>query len=195
MARRTTEQACETRAAILQTAREQFSEHGYEVSLARIAADAGVTKGALFHHFSSKFDLFKTVWQELQAEMDAEARAAAHGARSRTDSFAAFLAGCRTYLRWAQRPDYQRIVLIDGRAVLGMSDWYEADHAMGQANVLAGIQYFAQKGIIPAERVRPLAILLQSALTGAGFLLSREDPDVDAEALLDAFESMLRNIR
>ena len=195
MARRTTEQAEETRTAILQTAREHFTDHGYDVSLARIAAAAGVTKGALFHHFASKVDLFKTVWREMQTEMDRAARKAAFAARSHTDPYSAFLAGCRTYLTWAQRKDYQRIVLIDGPAVIGASGWYEADYEIGNANVSAGVRYLAKKGIVAPERVAALAVLFQSALNGAGFLLGRNDPNVTPETVFDAFESMLRNVR
>ena len=195
MARRTPEQAEETRESILEAARIQFAEHGYEVSLASITEAAGVTKGALFHHFPSKLDLFKAVWTKLQVDMDDAAREAAIAARSPTDPYAAFLAGCRTYLEWAQRKDYQRIVLIEGRAVIGVAGWYEADHDLGQANVRAGVRFLSKKGIVAPERVAALGILLQSALSGAGFLLGRDDPEVTAETVLDAFESLLRNVR
>jgi AcrR family transcriptional regulator len=73
MPRRTAEQAEATRAAILDAARKRFAEDGFSASIASIVADAGVTKGALFHHFPSKLDLFREVWTDLQTRMGEEA--------------------------------------------------------------------------------------------------------------------------
>ena len=73
MARRTAEQAEATRAAILEAARDRFAQDGFSASIASIVADAGVTKGALFHHFPSKLDLFREVWTDLQTRMGEEA--------------------------------------------------------------------------------------------------------------------------
>ena len=196
MPKRTKEQAAETREALLRAARESFSNQGFaDTSVAAVAAAAGTTKGALFHYFSSKEALFLEVWTALQLEMDAAARAAAAAARSRADPYAAFLAGCRVYLEWATRPDYQTVVLVDGPSVLGMARWHELDFQLGMNNMTQGAAYLARHGVLAEDRVRPAAVLLQAALNGAGFALSSSYRDVTVEELFTTFEQILRGLR
>lgn len=196
MARRTKADAQRTRRAILAAARRLFETRGYaETSLAQITEAAGITKGALFHHFAGKEALFREIWTALQREMDEEARKAANAARSPSDPYAAFLAGCRTYLGWASRPDYQQIVLIDGPSVLGLAGWYEADDDLGRQNVRAGIDYLASKGIVDPARVPALSVLVHNALNGAGFAIARGEAEIDAPGLMSALEAMLRALR
>ncbi len=196
MPKRTKEQAAETRGALLRAARESFSNQGFaDTSVAAVAAAAGTTKGALFHYFSSKEVLFLEVWTALQLEMDAAARNAAAAARSRTDPYAAFLAGCRVYLEWATRPDYQTVVLVDGPSVLGMARWHELDFKLGMNNMTQGAAYLARQGVLAEDRVRPAAVLLQAALNGAGFALSSSYRDVTVEELFTTFEQILRGLR
>lgn len=196
MPKRTREQAAETREALLTAARKLFTEQGFAgTSVTAVAAEAGTTKGALFHYFSSKEDLFLEVWTALQLEMDTAARDAAAAARSREDPYAAFLAGCRTYLDWAMRPDYQAIVLIDGPSILGMARWHELDFKLGMNNMTRGAAYLASQGLLDEEQIRPAAVLLQSALNGAGFALASSYRDVSREELFAVFEQVLRSLR
>ncbi|MEM8615799.1 MAG: TetR/AcrR family transcriptional regulator [Pseudomonadota bacterium] len=196
MARRRKIDAQKTRSDLITGAAHLFETKGYaDTSIAEICSSAGTTKGALFHHFSGKEDVFRIVWTDLQVAMDEEARAAATKARSRTDPYAAFLAGCRTYLKYAVRRDYQQIVLIDGPSVLGQAGWYESDHNLGTRNVSAGIRYLSRKGIVAENRIKPLAIMVQSALNGAGFALSRKEEGVTVDGIADAFEAMVKSLR
>ena len=196
MAKRTSAQAAETREAILAAARMLFTEDGYNAtSIAAISDAAGVTKGALFHHFSAKEQLFLEVWRQLQVEMDADAREQAIANRSKSDPYAAFLAGCRVYLDWTARPDYQRIVIVDGPAVLGMARWHKLDFELGNDNMVRGTEFLARHGHFPKELAHPAAVLLQAALNGAGFVLSAEDPDVTREEVFVTFERLLRGLR
>lgn len=196
MPRRTKEKAAETRDALLRAARESFANQGFaNTSLAAVVAAAGTTKGALFHYFSSKEVLFLEVWTALQVEMDAAASQAAVAARSKTDPYAAFLAGCRVYLEWATRPDYQTIVLIDGPSVLGMARWHELDFQLGMDNMTRGAAYLAGQGLLPEASIRPAAVLLQAALNGAGFALASSYRDVTAEELFATFEQILRGLK
>ncbi|MEO1661363.1 MAG: TetR/AcrR family transcriptional regulator [Pseudomonadota bacterium] len=181
---------------MVESATRLFEAKGYaETSINDICLDLGITKGALFHYFRTKQDLFLEAWTRLQVAMDAEAREAAIAARSLTDPYAAFLAGCRVYLTFATRRDYQKIVLIDGPAVFGQTGWYERDHDLGAQNVHAGVRYLAKKGIVAAARVDALAVMLQSALNGAGFALARQEPGIDSERVYDAFEAMVKSLR
>lgn len=196
MARRSKADAEKTRLDILRAAADVFTEHGFaDTTVSMIVENAGITKGALFHHFKTKEDLFETLWESLQSQMDDEARTAANAARSLKDPYAAFLAGCRTYLKWAARPDYQQIVLIDGPSVLGLVGWYEADNDLGRQNVQAGIRYLAKKGIVAKQRVPALSILVHNGLNGAGFALARGEPGITPDSVLDAFEAVLKSLR
>ncbi|MEL6856744.1 MAG: TetR family transcriptional regulator [Pseudomonadota bacterium] len=196
MVKRAKADAKKTREQLVESATRLFEAKGYaETSINDICVDLGITKGALFHYFRTKQDLFLEVWTRLQVAMDAKAREAAIAARSLTDPYAAFLAGCRVYLTFATRRDYQKIVLIDGPAVLGQKGWYERDHDLGTQNVHAGVRYLAKKGIIDAGRVDALAVMLQSALNGAGFALARQAPGIDSEHVYDAFEAMVKSLR
>lgn len=196
MVKRSKADAKKTREHLVRAATTLFESKGYaDTSINDICLDLGITKGALFHHFPTKQELFLEVWTRLQVAMDAEARAAAIAARSLNDPYRAFLAGCRVYLKYATRRDYQKIVLIDGPATLGMQGWYESDHDLGTQNVEAGVRYLAKKGIIDEHHVAALAVMLQSALNGAGFALARDADGVDADAVYSAFEAMVRSLR
>ncbi len=196
MPKRTPEQAEEPRRAILDAARQLFETEGYAgASVASIVKLAGATKGALFHHFASKEALFLEVWKSLQLEMDTEARAAASAGRSKDDPYSAFLAGTRAYFKWAATPAYQQIVLVDGRAVMGLARWQESDDRLGRNNVEQGVRYLARKGLISEEGVVPLSVMLLHALNGAGFALTRKDAGITADTLFDAFEELLRGLR
>jgi AcrR family transcriptional regulator len=196
MVRRTQELAEETRQAVLAAARRQFETTGYAASsLSAIAEEAGITKGGLFHHFANKEELFLEVWTDLQVAMDTEARAAATAARSKTDPYAAFLAGCRTYLGWSSRPDYQQIVLIDGPSVLGVKRWHTLDRKLGEDNVRTGVEWLVKKGVMSGEDTGALSVLIQSALNGAGFALARQEPGVTPCSMFDSFERLVRGLR
>nr|WP_070960404.1 TetR family transcriptional regulator [Hyphomonas sp. Mor2] len=196
MARRSKADAEKTREQLLDVAARLYGMRGYaDTSIADICAELDISKGALFHHFKTKDALFREVWTRLQVEMDTEARTAAIAARSRTDPYAAFMAGSRTYLKYVARQDFQQIVLIDGPSVLGMKGWYESDHDLGIQNVQAGVRYLSKKGLVAPENIEPLAIMLQSALNGAGFALLRGDEGVSAEGFYKAFETLVKSLR
>ena len=196
MAKRSKVDAEKTRARLIDVAGRLFGARGYaETSIADICDELSITKGALFHHFPTKEALFREVWTRQQVEMDAEARKAAIAARSLTDPYAAFMAGSRTYLNYVARQDFQQIVLIDGPAVLGQKGWYESDHDLGIQNVTAGVRYLSKKGLVAPGNVEALAILLQSALNGAGFALLRDPNAETAERFYLAFETLVKSLR
>ena len=195
MARRTAEQAEETRAAILAAARRRFAEDGFNASLASIVSEAGVTKGALFHHFPSKLDLFREVWTDLQRRMRDEAVAEARKMSGENDPYIQFLTGAQVYLKWAARPEYFKIVLYEGPVVLGLHGWYESNRELGQGSVRSAMQALADRGRIDPARVNPYAVLIQSALSGAGTALAEDVDGLTPDAVYEAFEIMIRNLR
>ncbi len=196
MVKRTQEDADATRRAIVSAAKSLFETEGYaSASITQIATAAGVTKGALFHYFDSKEDLFVEVWTELQVAMDKAAGLAAVKARDPDDSYAGFLAGCKVYFQWCTRADYQKIVLVDGPSVLGMKRWRELDFSLGQENMLRGASYLARQGYFPTSEIRPFSIMLQSALNGAGFALAAKEKGISRASLFRSFERLLRGLR
>lgn len=111
MARRTRAEMQETRAALLATARKVFSERGYaETSMDDLTAQAGLTRGALYHHFGDKKGLLAAVVEQIDAEMDARLQAISDTAASAWEGFAT---RCRAYLEMALETDIQRLVLRD----------------------------------------------------------------------------------
>jgi AcrR family transcriptional regulator len=195
MVRRTAAQAETTRAAILDAARDRFAVEGFSASLASIVSAAGVTKGALFHHFSSKLDLFREVWVDLQSRMGEEAVAEADKMRGEHDPYIQFLTGARVYLKWAVRPEYVKIVLHEGPVVLGLKGWYESNRNLGQGTVRQAMQTLADRGRFDPSRVNPYAVLVQSALNGAGIALAEGVDDLTPDEVYEAFEIMIRNLR
>lgn len=196
MPRRSRDQAEQTRARIVSEATNLFRDQGYAAtSIDDICARAGITKGALFHYFKNKKALFLEIWTQLQLQMDAAAREGAIANLDPNDPYGAFLAGCRVYLEWTIRPDYQKIVLFEGPSVLGQVTWHKLDYTLGLRNMLSGVSYLAKRGLIDRERVEAVAILLQGALNGAGFALCRDPPPITLEQAQTAFETLVRAIR
>jgi AcrR family transcriptional regulator len=188
--RRTAEEAGETRAALVRAARALFTEKGFhDATLEEVSARAGVTKGAVYHHFRDKRELFATVFTDLEQELDATGREAARAAASRPRD--AFLAGCRAYLEFAQRPDFHRIVLLDGPAALGPAGWHAADAQLGLPTLVAAVNALMAVGLIAPQPARPLALLLFGALNEAGFALARGEPEIDLESALAAIGRLL----
>src|SRR5436190_5322191 len=105
-----------TRAALLRVARELFGEQGYAAtSVEEIVATAGVTKGALYHHFGDKADLFKAVFQEVKREVSDRVVEV----YNRPDPWESLTEGCSIWIDAHLDPSIRRIVLADARAVLG----------------------------------------------------------------------------
>jgi AcrR family transcriptional regulator len=187
-------QTAATTRALLDTARTLFTERGYAAtSTEEIVRGAGVTRGALYHHFSGKDDLFRVVFEELETELnDAVVAAAA----AQTDPWRQMLTGCRACLEFYLREDFRQIVLVDGPATLGLARWYEIDRALGLATATTGIRVLQEAGELPAGPPEPLAVLIFGALNQAGMTIANAD-DADAEQarLLVALEQLLDGLR
>jgi AcrR family transcriptional regulator len=114
-----------TVAAIHTAARELFAKRGFSATtIDDIAKRAGVAKGAVYHHFGSKEEIFERVLDGIFLEIAARLRAAAGAGR---DLFDAMVKGTEIYLERVTAPEVKRIVLVDGPAVLGWNKWREID--------------------------------------------------------------------
>ena len=194
MARRSAADAAVTREKILATARAMFTARGYAGTGARdIAAAAGVTVGALFHHFESKGGLFRAVFEQLNHEM-ADVLMKAYATVVTTDPIEAMIVGLRAALTFTQREDFHRVVAVDGPVVLGAEEWNRIDARMGLAIVESSMKTLKRAGLIGDQPTLPLAILLMGAMNNAGFALARGDPKVDLEDLLDAYRNLVKGL-
>jgi len=167
-----------TRDALIEAARALFAERGYAaVGTEEIVRAAGVTRGALYHHFGGKRDLFEAVYERIEVELAQRIASGALDAGA-TAPLEAMRAGAEMFLQAATEPEAQRIVLLDGPSVLGWDRWREiaAEHGLGL--IEATLQAAIEAGAIAEQPVRPLAHVLMGALDEAAMLVARaEDPE------------------
>jgi AcrR family transcriptional regulator len=168
-----------TRDALIEAARPLFAERGYAaVGTEEIVRAAGVTRGALYHHFGGKRDLFEAVYERIEVELAQRIAGGALNAGA-TAPLDAMRAGAEMFLQAATEPEAQRIVLLDGPSVLGWDRWREiaAEHGLGL--IEATLQAAIEAGAIAEQPVRPLAHVLMGALDEAAMLVARaEDPEL-----------------
>lgn len=188
------ERSHETTRNLVQAASETFAEKGFAAtSIDDINAAARVTRGALYHHFASKSDIFRVVFEEKEQELAARIAAAAAATK---DPWGAFCAGCRAFLDACLDPAIQRIVLIDGPAVL---DW-ETIRAIESRSTLALIQ----RGLVGAMKsgrlgerpVEPLSHFLLGALSECAKGIARSPkPRATLKAAEAELERLLAALR
>jgi len=170
----------DTRAALVAAARELFATSGYAgTGTEEIVARARVTRGALYHHFKDKADLFRAVMETVARE--AAETLVAHELRHAQDhpsepwdqlrhGFQSFLDVCTT-------GDFQRVVLIDGPAVLGPGSWDALVDEHGHGLLAAWLRRAMDSGEIDELPVAPLARLLASLISEASLYTARaQDP-------------------
>jgi AcrR family transcriptional regulator len=159
-----------TRGALVATARRLFAERGYaDVSAAEIVSTAGLSRGALYHHYADKADLFRAVFIELETELSAEIQAAADRADNPAE---AMVASLDAYLSACERDDIVRIVLTDAPAVLGWRAWREIETEHGLGTITESLERAMAAGLMVEQPVRVLAQLLLSALIEAALLVA-----------------------
>ena len=184
MTSRKAEQSDATRSSLLRVARQLFTEQGYAAtSTTEIADRAGVTRGALYHHFAAKDDLFRAVFEELEAEV---ANHVAREALAGADPLEQLRLGSRAFLDACVDPAVQRIVLLEGPGVLGWETWQEIEERYGYGLVAGGVEAVIAAGLVDAQPVSPLAHVLFGALSQAGLMVARADDAGSARSDMEA---------
>ena len=167
---RQAENSAATRAALLKIARRFFAERGYaDTATEDIVKRARVTRGALYHHFKDKQDLFKAVLHEEQLKVASKCTEAA---AKESDPWRAMLLASDAFLDACLDPAVQQIVLLDAPAVLGAQGWREADQSYYLAGVKAAIQASIGAGIIEPQPVDPLAHMILGSFNEAALLIA-----------------------
>lgn len=180
--RRTAAEAAETRRSILATARASFAEHGYTATgTTELVAQLDLTRGALYHHFADKADLFAAVFTEVEEELNTAVNEAATAAAD-DGVRAAILAGARACIEYMGRPDYRQIAVADAPAVLGLDRWHEVDRSIGLQSMQAGLQALDDEGALDVPVTPALVAGLFGALTELGLSHARGDLTADEAA-------------
>jgi AcrR family transcriptional regulator len=184
-----------TQDALIRTARRLFAERGYaHVPADEIAAEAGLTRGALYHHYADKQALFRVVFEALEGEITDEIRAAAD---EHSVGWVSVTAALTTFLDVCQRPEVVQIALTDAPAVLGWQTWREIEARHGLGLITEHLQALSAAGLLVRAPVPMLAQLTVSAVIEAALLIANAD-DQDAaraeagEALLAMFAGLVR---
>ena len=189
------EQGEATRATILRAARELFTEHSYGgVGTEEIVRRAKLTRGALYHHFTDKKDLFRAVHEQIEGEvMEA---IGAQMAATEGEPFALLVVGTRAYLDVCTDPAITRVTLVDAPSVLGWEEWREIDARHGLGIVIAGLQGGMDAGVLRPQPVRPLAHLLLGAMGEAGMVIANAaDPKAARAEVEPALLGLLDGLR
>ena len=190
------EQSEMTRAALLKAARELFTERGFaETATEEIVKRAGVTRGALYYQFRDKADLFRAVFEELDRALMKQISEAMQTAQGDLWERLVYT-GCRAFLDACLEPSTQRIMLIDGPAVLSWDMWRRHDGESGLGLVRQTLQIVMDEGLLEQQPGEPLAHLLFGALTEAAIYIARAD-DVHAarEEMGQSVEQLLSGLR
>src|SRR3954454_5102502 len=152
-----------TQNALVSTARRLFAERGYAgVGTEEIVRAAGVTRGALYHHFDGKAGLFRAVFEQVESEL---AGRFAEEALSKPDAWEAMGAGLELFLDVCREPEIRQIALIDAPAVLGWAAWREVESRYSLGLIRAGLENLVEAGITRPQPIEPLAHAIMGMLT------------------------------
>ena len=188
-------QVAQTRAALLAAGRRLFGQNGFRsTSVEDLAREARVTTGALYHHFPIKTALFEAVFTQahvdlLMAATHAAQAAAGEGPSHKSDDLAR---GVDAFLDGILQPDIQRILVLDGPAVLGLARFTELDEQYAHAAILHALVSVAEAGGTQIDDPDTTTSLLLGALTrGAMLIANSADPVETRHAVARSMRSLL----
>ncbi|MFC9875780.1 TetR/AcrR family transcriptional regulator [Nocardia salmonicida] len=188
------ERSASTRAAVIRAARELFGQFGYgAVSTIAVAEAAGVSRGALYHQFGEKRDLFEAVFEDLERSLVEVIATAVAEARAE-DPIESLIVGCLAWLQASTATEVRRIALLDAPAVLGWARWREIElrHTIGLVeNAMAGAM---AAGRIRKQPVRPLALVVVGALDEAAQYLAHSADAGDIVAVRAVIEQLVSGL-
>ena len=178
-----------TREQLIEVATGLFAERGYEeTSIEAVLAAAGVSRGALYHHFAGKDALFEAVLEAVENGVTARLTAEITGA---PDAVSAVESAALAWIEMAGDPVIQRIILSDAPSVLGLERWraMNEEYSLGATRLL--LQAVADEGRLSPDLVAPFALMLLGALDELAMAIARTD---DREAALAAGRHAVREL-
>jgi AcrR family transcriptional regulator len=182
-----------TRGQLIEVATRLFAEHGYEgTSIEAVLSAAGVSRGALYHHFAGKEALFEAVVAAVSDQVTAELAATVAGS---TDPVDAMRTAALAWISLAADPVIQRVVLVDAPSVLGWDRWRAMDDGRTLGALRAVLQAVSDSGRLPAELVSPFSHMILAALDEIVLVVARS-PDSEAAVAEGrmAVEELLRRL-
>jgi AcrR family transcriptional regulator len=176
---------------LVKAARSLFARKGYApVGTEEIVRRAGVTRGALYHQFKTKEELFLAVYEQVEEELT---RRVVASLGEVAGPFAALRAGLRVFLEQCSAPGVQRIVMIDGPSVLGWERWREVAERNALGLLVAEIDAAIEAGEMVPVAAEPLAHILMGALDEAALFVVREPASMESVAA--ALECLVDGLR
>ena len=167
------EQSDATRRALVDAARTLFAENGFaDTPTEAVVQAAGVTRGALYHHFKDKTALFQAVYEDLEERLVAEVLAQVEGM---TDPLRILKRGADAFLDACLDPAVIRVVLLEGPSVLGWEKWREIDQAYGLGLIQHTLEVAMTAGAIGRAPLEPLAHVLLGGLVEAAMLMANAE--------------------
>jgi AcrR family transcriptional regulator len=178
------EYSASTKRALVDVATDLFAERGYAgTSLDEIVAGARVTKGALYHHFSGKQALFEAVFERVEDDASASIRRAVRGT---DDPWEKAMAGLRGFLDVLQRPEYRRLVIQEGPAVLGYEKYREQEERSTYGIVQDIVSSVLATYQLEKSMVETFSRVFFGAMSAAGSAVSSADDTARAAAEVEA---------
>ena len=166
-----------TRGQLIEVATRLFAEHGYEgTSIEAVLSAAGVSRGALYHHFAGKEALFEAVVSAVSDQVTMELTEAVRGC---VDPLDAMRTAAIAWIDLAADPVIQRVVLVDAPSVLGWDRWRAMDDGRTLGAMRAMLQAISDSGRLPAELVGPFSHMILAALDEIVMVIARA-PDSTA---------------
>lgn len=184
-----TQMIAETRAKLIAAARAAFGTVGYaQTSMDELTASAGLTRGALYHHFGDKKGLLAAVIAEIDGEMNTHMQAISAKA---ADPWTGFRDECTAYIELALDPEIQRIMLREGPAVLGDPwDWPTLSECI--RSMTASLTALVEAGVVAPVDAEAAARLIAGATQyAAQWIAHAPDPQATSRKAIDAFNLML----
>jgi AcrR family transcriptional regulator len=182
-----------TYAALVDSAAACFFEHGFAAtSLDQVAQRARVTKGAIYHHFASKRDLFMAVL-ERQEEISAGTVISAGAAAP--DAWSAVVAAFDTFLETISCPIYQRLCWVEGPAALGFEDWWACGERHEIEVIRSVLDRAAEAGALKVDDLDMLAHVIFGAVCAGVLGMARSDePVAERERFRDVMLAMMAGL-
>jgi AcrR family transcriptional regulator len=193
------DRAVATRRSLVDAARERFGAHGFAAtSVDEIVRQAGVTKGALYHHFRDKDDLFRAVVEAVKQDVTNVVGEAFLTATAENETMQSLVLGCRAYIEAHLDPAVQRISILDARSVLDAATRRSLDARYEVAVVRGAFRRAMRLGAVEPQPVVPLAHIVAGALSEAcAYIAEAEDPEqarAEANAVIERLLGGLRAV-
>lgn len=192
--RRNKEETAITIQTLIEVARTHFTERGYaDAALEEIVQEAGLTRGALYHHFGNKKGLFQAVLDTVQKEV---AERVETQAATSADVWEQLILGCRAFITAAVEPRNKRIMLLDGPAVLGWEEWRRMDEQNSMRLLRAQLQFMQQQGELRQVAVDALTHMLSGAMNEAALWIAQAAQEEQAyEESMSVISMLLEGLR